>query len=215
MRRALAATAALVLTAALIAAAPATAKSSDGPGNVNTSALRKAVSVNEIMKHERAFQQIANANDGTRASGLPGHEASADYVAMQLKKAGYVVKRQTFTFPFFREVSPATLTQLTPDEQALETAIFEYSGSGDVSGSVIPTTDLVIPATPEPSSSSGCEASDFEAAPVEPAIALVQRGTCTFEVQIWSSSKPDRRKCRPRADAPSPGSSTSRAHAVS
>ena len=91
------------------------------------------------MKHQRAFQQIANANDGTRASGLPGHEASADYVAMQLKKAGYDVKRQTFTFPFFREVSPATLTQLTPDEQALETDIFEYSGSGDVTGSVIPT----------------------------------------------------------------------------
>ena len=30
------------------------------------------------------------------------------------------------------------LTQLTPDEQALETDIFEYSGSGDVSGPVDP-----------------------------------------------------------------------------
>ena len=183
MRRALAATAALVLTAALIAAAPATAKSSDGPSNVNTSELTKAVTVNGLMKHMRELQVIANENDGTRASGLPGHDASADYVAGVLTKAGYEVHRQTFTFPFFREVSPATLTQLTPDEQTLETAIFEYSGSGDVSGSVIPTNDLVIPATPEPSSTSGCEASDFEAAPPEPAIALVQRGSCTFEIK--------------------------------
>lgn len=40
----------------------------------------------------------------------------------------------------------------------------------------------MIPPGAEPSSSnSGCEASDFPAAPTEAAIALVQRGTCTFE----------------------------------
>ena len=186
MRRAMAATAAVILAGALISTAPAQAryKQADGPGGVDTSALTDAVSVNEIMKHQRAFQQIANANAGTRASGLPGYDASADYVVKRLKKAGYDVKRQTFTFPFFREVSPTTLTQLTPEEQALETAIFTYSGSGDVSGPVVPTNDLVIPATPEPSSSSGCEASDFEAAGDDPAIALIQRGTCDFAVKV-------------------------------
>jgi len=186
MRRALAATAAVILIGALIATAPAQARdlrAAAGPDDVDTSNLTDAVTVNNMMKHMREFQNIANANENTRASGLPGHEESADYVAGVLKKAGYDVQRQTFTFPFFREVSPATLTQLTPTEQELETAIFEYSGSGDVSGSVVPTNDLVIPATPEPSSTSGCEASDFEAAPADPAIALVQRGSCTFEVK--------------------------------
>ncbi len=185
MRRVIAATAALILTGALIAIAPAQARerTAAGPGDVNTSKLTDAVSVNEIMKHQRAFQQIANENDGTRASGLPGHEASADYVAKKLKKAGYQVKRQTFTFPFFRSVTDPTLTQLTPEEKTLETEIFEYSGSGDVSGTVVPTNDLVIPATPEPSSTSGCEASDFEPAPAEPSIALTQRGSCDFAVK--------------------------------
>ncbi len=183
MRRALAATAALVLSAALIATAPATAKSSDGPGNVNTSKLRDAVTVNGIMKHLRALQNIANENEGIRAAGLPGHEKSADYVAGVLKKAGYDVHRQTFTFPFFRELSPASLTQLTPQEKTLETGTFTYAGTGDVTGSVVPTNDLVIPATPDPSSSSGCEASDFSPAPAEPSIALVQRGTCTFGIK--------------------------------
>lgn len=180
MRRALAATAALVLTTALVAAAPATAKSGDA---VDTSKLTRAVTVNGIMKHLREFQVISNKNGGNRASGLSGHQESADYAARTFRKAGYRVTRQKFTFPFFRELSPATLTQLTPDQQDLETAIFEYSGSGDVSGPVIPTNDLVVPASPEPSSTSGCEASDFEPAPAGPSIALIQRGTCTFETK--------------------------------
>ena len=184
MRKAMAATAALILTGALIATAPAQARHlSAGPDIVDSRKLTEAVTVNGMMKHLREFQTIANQNDGTRASGLPGHDASADYVAGVLKKAGYDVHRQTFTFPFFREVTPATLTQLTPDEQELETAVYEYSGSGDVSGSVVPTNDLVIPATPEPSSTSGCEASDFDPAPSESSIALIQRGTCTFEIK--------------------------------
>jgi Zn-dependent M28 family amino/carboxypeptidase len=186
MRRALAATAAVILIGALIATAPAQARdlrAAAGPDDVDTSKLTDAVTVNEIMKHQRALQQIANENDATRASGLPGFDASADYVAKRLKKAGYDVKRQAFTFPFFRSVSDPILTQLTPEEQALETDIFEYSGSGDVSGAVVPTNDLVIPATPEPSSTSGCEASDFEPAPAEPSIALTQRGGCDFAVK--------------------------------
>ena len=185
MRRAMAATAAAILTAALVYTAPAQAghQLATALDDVDTTALTQGVTVNGIMQHERQFQKIAAANDGTRASGTPGYDASADYVARKLRQAGYDVRRQTFTFPFFRELSPATLTQLTPDEQALETAIYEYSGSGDVSGSVIPTNDLVIPATPAPSSTSGCEASDFDPAPSEPSIALVQRGTCTFEIK--------------------------------
>jgi Zn-dependent M28 family amino/carboxypeptidase len=185
MRRAMAATAAVILIGALIATAPAQARHLvAGLDNVDTTKLTNGVTVNGIMQHQRKFQQIANENNGTRASGTPGYDASADYVARKLRQAGYDVRRQTFTFPFFRELSPATLTQLTPQEQELETAIFEYSGSGDVSGSVIPTNDLVIPATPAPSSTSGCEASDFEPAPSEPSIALTQRGSCNFEVKV-------------------------------
>jgi Zn-dependent M28 family amino/carboxypeptidase len=185
MRRAIAATAALIVTGALIAASPALAhkQRASGLDNVDTSKLTKAVTVNGIMQHERALQSIANANDGTRASGLPGHVASADYVARTMRNAGYTVHRQKFTFPFFRSTTPPTLTQLTPDEKELETDIFEYSGSGDVTGVVVPTNDLVIPATPEPSSTSGCEAGDFEAAPSGPSIALIQRGACDFAVK--------------------------------
>ena len=187
MRRAIAATAVVILVGALIAIAPAQAARDNralaGLNNVNTNPLTKAVTVAGILEHQRAFQRIANQNDGNRASGLAGHEKSVNYVVSKMRAAGYTVRKQTFTFPFFRETAETTLTQLTPEEQALETAIFEYSGSGDISGPVVPTNDLVIPATPEPSSTSGCEPGDFVAAPAEPAIALAQRGSCDFAVK--------------------------------
>ena len=97
-------------------------------------------------------------NGGTRASGTPGYDASAKYVASTLKKAGYKVKVQEFTFPFFRDLEPGVSAQISPTPKDYETATLEYSGSGDVTGAIVPTNDIVIPPTPAPSSTSGCEA---------------------------------------------------------
>ena len=178
LRNSLVAGIAVVMTAAL--AGPVSAAKSAGPDDVNTKQLRKAVTVNGILQHERQFQTIANQNDGTRASGTPGHDASVQYVAKKMRKAGYKVTIQEFTFPFSRDLAPAELSQISPTPTDYETASYQYSGSGDVTGQIVPTNDLVIPASPEPSSTSGCEASDFPAPPSGPAIALVQRGSCDF-----------------------------------
>ena len=149
---------------------------------VSSAKLREAVTVNGILQHERALQKIATANGGTRTSGTPGFLASAKYVKKKLREAGYKPKVQTFVFPFFKELAPATLTDLGPaTPRDIETATFDYSGTGDVTGLLVPTKDVVIPPAAEPSSTSGCEAADFSAAPTPTAIALVQRGTCTFE----------------------------------
>ena len=43
---------------------------------VNSEKLRDAVTINGMLQHERALQQIANMNGGTRASGTPGFDAS-------------------------------------------------------------------------------------------------------------------------------------------
>ena len=188
MRRTVAATAAFVLSAGLVATAPAYAGGSKGEQKptkgVDTASLTKGVTVNGILQHARQLQVIADRNGGNRASGLPGYDASADYVAAKLEAAGYEVTRQTFTFPFFRETGETVLERVSPDPGPLETGIFDYSGGGDVTGVVVPTNDLVVPATPEPSSTSGCQPSDFAAAPAGPAVALVQRGGCDFAVKV-------------------------------
>jgi Zn-dependent M28 family amino/carboxypeptidase len=163
-----------------LAAAPAAAVD-----NLNSKKLRDAVTVNGILGHERALQRIANNNGGTRASGTPGYAASAAYVKATLKKAGYKVSEQTFTFPFFRETAPASVAQVSPTQASYETATLTFSASGDVTGAVVPTNDILVPPGAEPSSSnSGCESSDFTPASATVAqVALIQRGTCTFEVK--------------------------------
>lgn len=179
LRPLLGTTAALSLVGATLALAPAA--SAIDP--VDTSALRKAVTVDGILGHERVLQRIAADNGGTRASGTPGYAASTDYFQKQLKAAGYRTYQQEFTFPFFREVAPATLNLLTPKQATLNTATFQFSGSGDVTGRVIPTKDVQIPPAPVSSSTSGCEPEDFTDPGPDPAIALIQRGTCTFEIK--------------------------------
>ena len=181
MRR-LAIPAGLVLLATMVPAAPAAAVD-----EVNTKKLRDAVTVNGILGHERVFQRIANQNDGTRASGTPGYAASAAYVKQTLRRAGYTVREQTFTFPFYRELAPAQLEQVSPNPTEYETTTYDYSATGDVTGVVVPTNDIIIPPTPEPSSSSGCEPEDFTPAPAEPAVALVQRGSCDFVVKVQNA----------------------------
>jgi Zn-dependent M28 family amino/carboxypeptidase len=179
---------ALALLAALLAVGAASAAPGDAaePTLSASAKLRKAVEPASILVHERRFQRIAIANPnaqgvGTRASGTPGYKASADYVAGKLKKAGYEVSRQSFEFPFFEELEPAQLQQVSPAQKDYETATFEYSGSGDVTGRPVPTEDVLIPPPAQPGSTSGCEPEDFVAASeTEPEVALIQRGTCPF-----------------------------------
>jgi Zn-dependent M28 family amino/carboxypeptidase len=101
----------------------------------------------------------------------------------RLAAAGYNVTEQEFTFPFFRDLSDPTLAQVSPTPTDYETATFQFSGSGDITGALVPTTDVQDPPGPTPSSSnSGCEPGDYTpASPTDPQVALIQRGTCTFE----------------------------------
>ena len=180
MRRSLltgSATAAAVLASFTLA--PPTAVALDP---VDSSALRRAVTVHGILGHERVLQRIANDNGGTRASGTPGYQASVNYVKTRLQAAGYDVRTQAFTFPFFRETAPPELVQTAPTPTTYAPVTMQFSGSGSVTGTVVPTKDVVIPPSDTVGSTSGCEAADFvPASATVPQVALIQRGTCTFE----------------------------------
>jgi Zn-dependent M28 family amino/carboxypeptidase len=150
---------------------------------VNTKRLRDAVTVNGILRHERALQFIADASGGTRVAGTPGFEASADYVKRQLAQAGYAVHEQSFEFPFFQETAPAVFERTDPAPRTFTPAEFttmSYSGSGDVTAA-LQAVDVVVPiaANPPNTSTSGCEPSDF-AGFIAGNVALLQRGTCPF-----------------------------------
>lgn len=150
------------------------------PNNNTSDKLRAAVTPDRVAEHLTAFDEIATTNGNTRASGTPGYKASRDYVVDKLEAAGYSPTVQEFDFPFFRELTPATMRQVSPDATTYanpeDFSSMTYSFSGDVTGTVVPVdTDGTATAT----STSGCEISDFEGFP-SGAIALMQRGTCSF-----------------------------------
>lgn len=140
------------------------------------------VLVKDIRKHQAELQKIADQNNGTRASGTQGYEASVAYVKRKLMAAGFTVTEQVFDFPFFQEFSPPELEQISPAPTVYvagtDIDTMQYSGKGEFTAPVT-AVDLVLPPTPAPSSTSGCEAADFAGFPAGN-IALIQRGSCTF-----------------------------------
>ncbi|TBL33063.1 M28 family peptidase [Verrucosispora sp. SN26_14.1] len=175
-RRVIAAIAAGTLVGTVALVGPATAS----PNNNTVKKLTKAVTVKGVITHLDRFQAIADANDGTRASGTPGYDASADYVAKLLKKAGYQVTRQQFDFAFYEEFG-SSFAQVAPNAtdyaEGVDYELMDYSGDGVGQGQVV-AVDLSL--TPPRASTSGCEASDFATVDVVGKIALMQRGTCGF-----------------------------------
>ena len=127
----------VALLTALLAASPALAVD-----EVNTKRLRDAVTVGGILAHERVFQRIANQNGGTRASGTPGYDASADYVASRLDAAGYEVTTQEFEFPF--SGAPPASCAFTPTPTTYSRHL-DYSGSGDAKAGVHHQPNVIPP----------------------------------------------------------------------
>ena len=199
MHKALWGVAAIPLTLGLLVPTPASAID-----HVNTKKLRNAVTVNGILQHERAFQRIANKNGGTRASGTPGYDASADVRGPAAAPAGYQVTSRS---------SPSRSSATSPRRRSrrsrrhrrtYETGTFDYSGERRRHRHGRPDRPTCHPADPAPSSTSGCEAATSRRRPPGPAIALIQRGTCT------SRSRPP----TPRRPATTRSSSSTRASPV-
>ncbi|MGA9747819.1 MAG: M28 family peptidase [Nocardioides sp.] len=171
----LAATAtALVVTG--LSAGATTAAAAPGGKSDQSAKLRKDVSVAKIMRHLEALQGIADDNDGTRASGTDGYEASGAYVEARLEKAGYTTERQYFPFTY-TEILGEDVTENSPTARSFENHVMTASPSTPEGGV---TADLI-----EPAISTGCPATDTTPAgwgsvDAEGKIALVQRGACSF-----------------------------------
>ncbi len=171
----------------IAAAAPANA---GGLDDAFAKLLVKQVKGANVSKHMQAFQDIATANGGNRAAGTSGYDASRDYVAGKLRKAGYKVTLQPINFvENWSENSPPTLELTAPSAKTYvpneDFFTFRPSPSGDVTAQV-QGVDLTLPPAPTPSSTSGCEASDFTGF-VAGRIALIQRGTCPFVNKVQNA----------------------------
>ena len=167
------------------------------PPDVNSSKLREAVTVEGIVDHQRALQDIANMNGGTRYTRRRATTRRSRTCATRCRTAGWNVSISQFNMPDWKETAPPVLQQIAPtaktympgsaaddDSAAVDFIAFEFSPTKDVpSAPVVPTNDIVIPSPAANSNTSGCEASDFPAA-TSGAVSLIQRGTCSFTQKL-------------------------------
>jgi Zn-dependent M28 family amino/carboxypeptidase len=175
---ALAAPAVVVAPVAAVPPAPATC---DVRPNDTFKKLLECVTLEGVREHQAALQAIADANNGTRVSGTPGYDQSAEYAAGVFTAAGYDVTVQPFQFQTFIVLSPSILEQVAPAPAGtIANTIFSYSGSVDVTASV-----TALPAAPA-DATPGCEAADFAGFPAGN-IALISRGACTFAIKVTNA----------------------------
>ena len=121
-----------------------------------------------MFAHLKALQDIADANDGNRADGTSGFEASADYVAKLLRDKGFDVS--TPEFERLDQLSPGrpTLTiggRGYPVDQA---SLLLQTPVGGVSGPVL-----------RPAAPAGCAAGDYQAGAARGGIAVVDDAGCS------------------------------------
>jgi Zn-dependent M28 family amino/carboxypeptidase len=176
---------ALVLGCLVVGSSPAAAAPTNRAcgqrDNDTVAKITECIRVANVRSHQAALQAIADANGGNRFAGLPGHDASVQYVVDQLTAAGYTPTLQPFEYLAWSELGPSDFAQTAPTAttytQHVDFEVLQQTDPGDVTASVT-AVDLALGVGN--TSTSGCEAADFAGFPAGN-IALVQRGTCTFE----------------------------------
>ncbi len=194
-----------VAAAALVGLVP-TAAAEAGPNqnacerrnNNQYDKLLQCVTLAGVREHQAALQAIAAANGGTRADQTPGYAASVDYVESTMLAAGWDVE----VVPFKYQVGVAELEQLTPVQATYDTGGYTGTGLGDVEAANVVPVDINLVGTR--ASTSGCDGEFTEALVGAPlvadpggpddfagfpsgAIALIQRGGCSFALKAYNA----------------------------
>jgi hypothetical protein len=127
----------------------------------------------DIREHLAALQRIARRNRNTRAAGRPGDRETSDYIARRLRAAGWKVRFQAVSFPFFQILGRPEVQGLA---RGRDFSVLRYSGSGAVTGRVTAIDDRAC--------------TEAALAPVRRGdVAVVARGTCTFRVKARNAQR--------------------------
>lgn len=130
--------------------------------------LAKRVTVESMLTHLRALQNIADANGGNRADGTPGFDGSVNYVAKALRDKGFDVQTPQFDRLYTVSMGKPSLTVAGRTYPVDQASLLVRTPPGGLTGQPI-----------RPTQPSGCAANDYPAAMPKGAIAVVDDTRCS------------------------------------
>ncbi|KAF7554877.1 hypothetical protein G7Z17_g2590 [Cylindrodendrum hubeiense] len=155
-------------TALFALLAPFTEAGKDRKPIVKSSKLQKHITEKGLMKNLRKLNDIAYDNGGNRAFGLPGYDASVDFIYREVSKLkGFTAWKQDFPGLYTETLA----AEVSVDGEVFRTVALTYTPSTPEEGV---TRELVH----GPEGDAGCSVDNYAGLDVEDKIVLVERGLC-------------------------------------
>jgi Zn-dependent M28 family amino/carboxypeptidase len=130
--------------------------------------LAGKVTADRMFTHLRALQDIATANQGNRAEGTPGYDASVEYVAKALRDRGFKVSTPQFERLYAVSPGKPALTVAGRTYPADQASLLVRTPPGGLTGQPV-----------RPMQPSGCAPSDYQVPVPKGAIAVVDDTGCS------------------------------------
>ncbi|HEX2214818.1 MAG TPA: M28 family peptidase, partial [Mycobacterium sp.] len=136
--------------------------------SVDAEDLAAKITADGMYTHLRKLQEIADANDGTRAEGTPGYDATIDYVSQFLRDKGFDVQTPEFELLDRAEGGNPTLRVGSRSFRAEQASLLITTPSGGLNAPTL-----------RPAKAPGCRSSDYDGRSVRGAIAVVDDTECS------------------------------------
>lgn len=136
--------------------------------SVTADDLAGKVTADGMYTHLHKLQEIADANDGTRAEGTPGYDATIDYVAQFLRDKGFDVQTPEFELLDRTEGGNPTLRVGSRSFPAEQASLLITTPPGGLNAPTL-----------RPRKAPGCRTADYDGRSVRGAIAVVDDTGCS------------------------------------
>jgi peptidase M28-like protein/PA domain-containing protein len=155
-----------------------TSQACEARSNDTADKLVQCMQAASLWSHLSVFQSISDANPGqdghgNRDAGTPGYKASVNFVAAQMRKAGYKVTIQTYQFFASDVVGTPQFDIAGQGFPADQWSVARLSAGGT----------LNAPVQPAGPSGTGCSQNEFSGF-LPGNVALLERGACSYDTQV-------------------------------
>jgi len=130
------------------------------------------VSVDNVIEHLQKLNEFGLVH-GNRAANTSGYEASVQYIMQVLGRTNFEISIQKFTYPSFQVIGTSTM-KILPLDISLNYGTDFMALQGSASGTFLSSSLYLV--------GLGCTDQDY--AGFDHSIALIQRGTCTFQDKL-------------------------------